>query len=200
MRHLNSQRLNAWLTLWMWSYVTVNAASPEWLRSQGCVPLLFVLFRLVENEMTDDAAPHLADMIQANTGLTHLWWGQHSISLHPVYTAWIGALTQLSVLCKSLLVGLQVNQQPVHCGRDQAARWGPRSQQSTQRDMVSISSNWHLGLLFSPQGYVRPSRGWVIIWSPTYSGHKLKLVRDWSVTVRLLNALLSLPTWTKTGN
>lgn len=111
-----------------------------------------------------------------------------------------GALTQLSVLCKSLLVCLQVNQQPVHCGRDQAARWGPRSQQSTQRDMVSISSNWHLGLLFSPQGYVRPSRGWVIIWSPTYSGHKLKLVRDGSVTVRLLNALLSLPTWTKTEN
>lgn len=35
--------------------------------------LLFVLFRLVENEMTDDAAPRLADMIQANTGLTHLW-------------------------------------------------------------------------------------------------------------------------------
>lgn len=33
-----------------------------------------------------------------------------------------------------------------------------------------------------------------IIWSPTYSGYKLKLVRDGSVTVRLLNALLSLPT------
>lgn len=89
----------------MWSYVTVNAASPEWLQSQGCVPLLFVLFRLVENEMTDDAAPHLADMIQANTGLTHLWWGQHSISLHPVYTAWSELLhSSVSFVSHCLLV------------------------------------------------------------------------------------------------
>lgn len=29
--------------------------------------------RLVQNELTDDAAAHLAELVQANTGLTHLW-------------------------------------------------------------------------------------------------------------------------------
>lgn len=29
--------------------------------------------RLVQNEMTDDAAPHLAELVRANTGLSHLW-------------------------------------------------------------------------------------------------------------------------------
>lgn len=57
----------------------VDLVDVELHHSQCClfrliiVSRLFVLFRLVENEMTDDAAPHLADMIQANTGLTHLW-------------------------------------------------------------------------------------------------------------------------------
>lgn len=29
--------------------------------------------RLVQNEFTDEVAPHLAELIRANTGLSHLW-------------------------------------------------------------------------------------------------------------------------------
>ncbi len=58
---------------------------------------------------------------------------------------------------------LKVNQQPVHCGRDQMSGWGPHSQHSTQRDMVRITvihSDWHK-VCFSLQFF---ETVWLEVW------------------------------------
>ncbi|KAI9544977.1 hypothetical protein NQZ68_040380 [Dissostichus eleginoides] len=40
--------------------------------------------RLVQNELTDDAAPHFADLVQADTGLSHLWLISNQFSVEGI--------------------------------------------------------------------------------------------------------------------
>lgn len=66
-------------------------------------------------------------------------------------------LSEVYLLC----VCLQVNQQPVHCGRNQTPGWGPHSQHGTQRDMVSIPQPHTLHLYLSIKMKVNCTR---VLW------------------------------------
>lgn len=67
-------RIFWWANHWFWAQWLCCCCkwSSLWIMRLCC--------RLVQNELTDDAAPHLAELVKANTGLSHLWYGKHTLT------------------------------------------------------------------------------------------------------------------------